>query len=34
LKPLRYLLQNPLAVEAGDLVVPAGWWPVIDENAV
>jgi L-alanine-DL-glutamate epimerase-like enolase superfamily enzyme len=34
LKPVRYLLRNPLAVEAGSLVIPAGWRPVLDEPAV
>ena len=34
LKPTRYLLHNPLAVEGGSLVIPAGWWPRIDEDAV
>jgi L-alanine-DL-glutamate epimerase-like enolase superfamily enzyme len=34
LKPTRYTLHNPLAVEDGSLVIPAGWWPRIDEDAV
>ena len=34
LKPMRHLVTNPLAVEQGHIVVPAGWWPALDEEAV
>jgi len=34
LKPKRHLLENPLAVEQGHLVIPAGWWPILDDDAV
>ncbi len=34
LKPTRHLVKNPLQVERGDLIIPAGWWPEIDAEAV
>ncbi|NJM35381.1 MAG: hypothetical protein HC850_12485 [Rhodomicrobium sp.] len=34
LKPARHILTNPLKVERGEIVIPAGWWPQLDEGAV
>jgi L-alanine-DL-glutamate epimerase-like enolase superfamily enzyme len=34
LKPSRHIVRNPLQVERGEIVIPAGWWPELDEEAV
>lgn len=34
LKPRRPLVTNPLRVDKGELVIPAGWRPVLDAEAV
>ncbi len=34
LKPQRSLLHNPLTVERGQLLIPAGWWPILDDEVI
>jgi L-alanine-DL-glutamate epimerase-like enolase superfamily enzyme len=34
LKLKRSLLENPLTVERGHIVIPPGWWPILDEDAL
>ena len=34
LKPKTRLLANPLPFENGAIVVPEGYWPVIDEDVL
>lgn len=34
LKARNRLLENPLAFDQGDIVLPAGYWPRVDRNAL